>query len=226
MYRKTSILTLVVGICCIVNPTTGQQPNTANPSQSAVPQSNRIEKKHLSLSFDRPATKDGCDKHSIVKTNDTGFSPLVVYDEVMNLVKMSSKILEQLSFRLPRTVIPKRYDLLMHPDLKRKTFNGTVKISVDVLEPVEFIAMHSKYLNITKVLLQNNKDQEVSLKATSDYEKYELFVLETCNTIDKGQYSISLEFGGSLDNRIVGFYGSVYEDEVRNMSRLWSPKQN
>ena len=46
-------------------------------------------------------------------------------------------------YRLPRTVVPSRYDLRLEPDLAAATFAGRVEIAVDVHEPVEEIVLNA-----------------------------------------------------------------------------------
>ena len=39
-------------------------------------------------------------------------------------------------YRLPRTAVPSRYDLHLRPDLPSSSFTGSVRIVVDVVEPI------------------------------------------------------------------------------------------
>ena len=41
-------------------------------------------------------------------------------------------------------VTPSKYDLLLKPDLKRFTFDGEVKIHVDISEATKFVDLHAK----------------------------------------------------------------------------------
>ena len=49
-------------------------------------------------------------------------------------------------YRLPRTVVPSRYDLRLEPDLAAATFAGRVEIAVTVQEPVEEIVLNAAEL--------------------------------------------------------------------------------
>lgn len=133
-----------------------------------------------------------------------------------------NKIVDSLTFRLPRAIKPSSYNLLLHPDLSAKTFNGNVVIDIQVSEQTPYVALHSKFLNITKVnLMKNlvNGAEGISVKNSFEYEKFEYFVIEPENALSAGNYTIDLDFTGSLDNKIVGFYGSSYFDKMRNKSR-------
>ena len=50
-------------------------------------------------------------------------------------------------YRLPRTVVPSRYDLRLEPDLAAATFAGRVEIAVTVREPVEEIVLNAAELH-------------------------------------------------------------------------------
>ncbi|GAB1864921.1 Aminopeptidase [Camponotus japonicus] len=118
------------------------------------------------------------------------------------------------SFRLPKEVKPIRYDLFLHPKLKQKTFSGKVTILIDVLDDRTTIALHQKGLKITTVELKTyglEKDYKIEISSISNPSKYEIFVISTETELKPGLYNLSLEFDGSLKNKIVGFYSSTYQ---------------
>ena len=53
-------------------------------------------------------------------------------------------------FQLPRSVVPRHYDILMRPDLGSFRFSGRVAVDVEVREPVDRITMHSLGLKINR----------------------------------------------------------------------------
>lgn len=140
----------------------------------------------------------------------------------MNLSKAASKLVENLTFRLPSAIRPTTYNLLLHPDLETKTFSGNVKIDFDVSESAPFVALHSKSLNVsTNKLIKNleNGAEGIPIKSSFEYGKFEYFIVEPESTLEAGNYTIDLSFSGSLDHKNVGFYGSSYLDKVKNQTR-------
>ncbi|XP_070159038.1 aminopeptidase A isoform X2 [Polyergus mexicanus] len=118
------------------------------------------------------------------------------------------------SFRLPKEVKPICYDLFLHPKLKENTFSGKITILIDVLDDRRTIALHQKGLNITSAKLITyglEEDYEIKISFISDPTKYEIFVISTENEFKSGLYNLSLDFDGSLGNKIVGFYSSKYQ---------------
>ena len=55
-------------------------------------------------------------------------------------------------YRLPRTVVPQRYDLRLDPDLAASTFTGEVTISVSVQESTQDIFLNAIELEISQAL--------------------------------------------------------------------------
>jgi len=120
------------------------------------------------------------------------------------------------SFRLPKEVIPVHYDLYLHPKLKEGTFSGKVTIFIDVQQDNNrrSIALHQKDLNIRSVKLITyglDEDYEINISSISKPTKYEIFIISTENEIKSGLYNLTLEFDGSLKDKIIGFYTSKYQ---------------
>ncbi|KOB64655.1 Uncharacterized protein OBRU01_23880, partial [Operophtera brumata] len=98
-------------------------------------------------------------------------------------------------YRLPKHVVPKNYKLKLWPDMSEKTFNGSVAIQIQLLEPTQTIQLHSNKL---------------STNTTSD--RRELLVVDLFEEVPKGTYEIHVSFGGKLDNEIVGLYSSSFKN--------------
>lgn len=140
-----------------------------------------------------------------------------------NKIVNMTKVLEQLTWRLPTEIRPTLYNLLLHPDLVTKTFSGQVSIYLEVLKPIPFIAVHSKKLSISETELIRNDSAgafEVSVPVINSFEypQHEYWITEFEKPLDVGEYIFKLAFNGSLTNRIVGFYQSSYRD-VNNETR-------
>lgn len=140
----------------------------------------------------------------------------------MTIGKMATKLVENLTFRLPAAIRPTYYSLLLNPNLETKTFSGNVKIDFNVSEPSQLVALHSKFLNVsTNKLIKNleNGAEGIPIKSAFEYEKFEYFIVEPEATLAVGNYTIDLNFNGRLDGKLVGFYGSSYFDTMTNKSK-------
>ncbi|KAG8375703.1 hypothetical protein BUALT_Bualt10G0128100 [Buddleja alternifolia] len=123
--------------------------------------------------------------------------------------------------RLPKVAIPKRYDLKLKPDLIACKFAGAVKISVDVVADTKFLVLNAAELSINPksvTFTSNNKVMEpVDLELC---EGDEIVVMEFKESLPIGVGLLSMEFEGTLNDRMKGFYRSSYEHngEKKNMA--------
>lgn len=81
-------------------------------------------------------------------------------------------------------VVPKDYDLLIHPDLtpgdENGGFKGNVVITLDIKEPTDTITLHSHELTIENVTFTSpDKDQSLVLVGKSVFSELQVIVLVT-----------------------------------------------
>ena len=55
---------------------------------------------------------------------------------------------DEARYRLPRSVLPRHYDLVLEPDLDAVTFTGSEAVTVEVAEPVDEIVLNSADLEV------------------------------------------------------------------------------
>ncbi len=138
------------------------------------------------------------------------------------------KVIEQLTFRLPRQIKPISYNLFLHPNLTSKSFTGNVQIQFNVTDTLPVIAVHSKKLNVTTNSLNRlltNGMEAIPIKRSFEYDPLEYWVVEPESSLNAGDYKLDLSFSGNLDKRIVGFYGSSYFDKIKNETRYFIGSQ-
>ncbi|XP_057851745.1 aminopeptidase M1 [Cryptomeria japonica] len=125
--------------------------------------------------------------------------------------------------RLPTTAVPRRYELELRPDLDACKFDGKLTITLDVVEETKYLVLNSADLVIkdksvwlrgkdtTKVLVPSN----VGLDAED-----EILVLEFEEALPRGKAILGIEFQGTLNDQMKGFYRSTYliNGEKRNMA--------
>ena len=117
--------------------------------------------------------------------------------------------------RLPRTVIPSRYELRLSPDLDHATFGGHVWIDVDVTEPVDSIVLNAAELTFREAALVNEDGIRITAEAKTD-EAAERATLTLAEQASPGAWRLEILFDGVLNNDLRGFYRSVYTDDGGN----------
>jgi puromycin-sensitive aminopeptidase len=115
--------------------------------------------------------------------------------------------------RLPRNVRPRRYDLVLEPDLDAFTFAGSVTIEVEVIVPTDTIELNAIELGLRRAVLIDDRRAE-PLGATIEGDvALERARLTFPEIIEPGVAVLEIEFTGILNDRLHGFYRSTYEDD-------------
>ncbi|KAK6162011.1 hypothetical protein DH2020_001852 [Rehmannia glutinosa] len=123
--------------------------------------------------------------------------------------------------RLPKFAIPKRYDLKLKPDLTACKFSGAVQISVDVISDTKFLVLNAAELSVTPKSVTFTSDNKVLESVEVElFEDDEILVLEFKENLPIGVGVLNIEFEGTLNDRMKGFYRSTYEHngEKKNMA--------
>jgi len=114
------------------------------------------------------------------------------------------------SYRLPKDVRPLSYDVYLKPEFQNFTFEGEVKIVVEVLNDTTEIILHTNKQTI-KLITVSGPDTEVNIiEPYIDYEKQFLIINSTSNFSAGTEYNISITFTAILSEDMSGFYRSSY----------------
>jgi puromycin-sensitive aminopeptidase len=112
--------------------------------------------------------------------------------------------------RLPREVIPRRYDLTLMPDLPAATFSGEVHIGVEVVEATSTVVLNAIDLEVDEAWVTREGqrcDATVTLDAAT-----ERATLTLTDDLPVGDAVVSLRFRGLLNDKLRGFYRSTFVD--------------
>lgn len=111
-------------------------------------------------------------------------------------------------YRLPRTVLPRRYSLELEPDLDDASFVGTVSIDVVATDSVESVTLNADELDIHEVTIGG---QSVPFHLEPATER-----LIIDSPLDEGNGTIDIRFTGTLNDKLRGWYRSTYKDDAGN----------
>jgi puromycin-sensitive aminopeptidase len=142
-------------------------------------------------------------------------------------------------YQLPKSVVPRHYDIQLRPDFALFRFSGHVAVDMEVREPVSRIMLHSLGLKITEAHVVDESglrfdslktqavvgfidpvsgvagEERFSSAAALD-EKAQTAVFSFKETLEKGNWKLLIEYEGSLvQPSLEGFYRSKWTDDEK-----------
>jgi tricorn protease interacting factor F2/3 len=105
-------------------------------------------------------------------------------------------------------VTPINYKLTFEPDLKKFIFHGLESISINCKKTTNIITMHCAELKIKSCTVKSG--QKIIPSSVKTNEKKEELQIKLSKKL-RGLCTVDLEFEGILNDRLLGFYRSKYE---------------
>lgn len=114
-------------------------------------------------------------------------------------------------YRLPRHVLPRRYDLRLEPDLATAIFTGRETVTVEVTQLTRTILLNAVDLTIASAVIEDTAGSryEAAIKLDDELQRCELAF---SRSITPGEWRLHLMFQGQLNDHLRGFYRSTYKD--------------
>ncbi|MBA3363753.1 MAG: DUF2808 domain-containing protein, partial [Actinobacteria bacterium] len=116
-------------------------------------------------------------------------------------------------YRLPRTVVPSRYDLTLEPNLDTGGFQGSIEVAIEIVEPVTEIVLNSNELRLDDATLTAADGRTVEVSKILTDDDAERATVDLTETATPGEWTLRIGFQGQLNPRLTGFYRSTYTDE-------------
>jgi len=113
-------------------------------------------------------------------------------------------------YRLPDGIRPKRYAVRLRPSLDEATFAGSVVIELDVLRPATVIVLNAADLEIATCAVDGGAATWQLDPAT------ERLTVTPAAPVGVGGATLTIEFAGTLNDKLRGFYRSTYIDSDGN----------
>ena len=114
-------------------------------------------------------------------------------------------------YRLPRTAVPSRYDIRLEPDLTTLVVRGQQTVALEVTESISELVLNAIELAIDSASLENDRGETIRATATIE-EAAERCRLALASPAARGRWRLRLAFRGTLNDKLRGFYRSVYKD--------------
>jgi puromycin-sensitive aminopeptidase len=134
----------------------------------------------------------------------------------MNLEEMPSS---SDPYRLPRHVIPTRYDLRLEPDLVAAAFTGQVTMTITVKQTTRTILVNAVDLVIQSATGEGQQGRTLTASVELDPQAQRA-KLTFGEPIQPGEWRLHLSFHGKLNDQLRGFYRSTYKDASGTVQTL------
>ena len=142
-------------------------------------------------------------------------------------------------YQLPRSVVPRHYDILVKPDFGSFRFRGRISVAVEVRQPVDRVVMHSLGLKITAAYAVDKSGmrleaatapgalsffdpatgeavEEKFTAAAAVDEEAQTAAFSFPRALEKGDWQLVADYEGSLvQPSLEGFYRSKWTDEKK-----------
>jgi puromycin-sensitive aminopeptidase len=116
-------------------------------------------------------------------------------------------------YRLPRHILPHRYDLRLEPDLDQATFAGRETVILTITQTTGFIVLNAVDLAISSAILEGPSltRQNATIELHDSTQRCQLTFSQP---IAPGEWKLHLTFQGKLNDQLRGFYLSTYKDHA------------
>ncbi len=116
-------------------------------------------------------------------------------------------------YRLPVSAVPRRYELELAPDLGAARFDGTVTVTVDVLEPVRALTLNAAELTIDEARLQTPDGRSLDARVAYDEAEQQVTLSFAEEVAAATGCRLDIRYRGILNDQLHGFYRSTFRGE-------------
>jgi Peptidase M1 N-terminal domain len=117
-------------------------------------------------------------------------------------------------YRLPRSTRPTNYDLWLKVDVDRAEFSGSVKITIEVIEQTDTVALNVRDVNVDyrNVSLMDGENVVYKPSSVNNDINREILSLKFDHRLKVNNvYVLSVQFDGAIRNDTKGLYKTSYQ---------------
>jgi aminopeptidase N len=114
--------------------------------------------------------------------------------------------------QLPRTAIPHHYAITVTPHADKLTFDGSVAIDVDVLQPTNSLTVNAADLSISKATVSANGAAPLAATVTTDADAQTATVTFP-RQLTPGAYRLAIDYSGKINTQANGLFALDYTNK-------------
>ncbi len=127
--------------------------------------------------------------------------------------------------QLPRDVRPTNYDVEIVPHAEKLTFDGKVRIDLDVLKPTRSITLNAVDMAFSRVRLGRAQGQDLVPKVAMDAAaQTATFTFD--RALAPGRYLLSIDYSGKIGTQANGLFALDYPTTSGNKRALYTQFEN
>jgi aminopeptidase N len=112
-------------------------------------------------------------------------------------------------YRLPTTVVPEHYAIVLTPDLEKFVFSGAETVRVKVQESTNVLILNANELELLEATVTGADGK--TLQGSTELDKEHEFARITfAQQLGVGTWALDIKFTGELNDKLNGFYRSHY----------------
>ncbi|WJI14333.1 M1 family metallopeptidase [Pseudoxanthomonas winnipegensis] len=131
----------------------------------------------------------------------------------------------QVTTQLPRTARPSHYAVQITPYADKMTFDGKVRIDVQVLEPTQTLVLQAANLAFGTSTLSAGKGKPLTAKVSTDADAQTAsFAFD--KTLAPGKYVLSIDYSGVINTQANGLFALDYATADGQKRALYTQFEN
>lgn len=117
---------------------------------------------------------------------------------------------EAVTSQLPRTAVPRHYDVALTPDAAAASFAGKVTITLDVVQATSTITLNAADLTFRQAAITPAKGAALAATTSIDREA-QTATFTFPRTLAPGRYKLALDYTGIIGTQAVGLFSLDYD---------------
>jgi aminopeptidase N len=127
--------------------------------------------------------------------------------------------------QLPRTAVPRHYEVALTPDAQAGTFAGKVMITLDVVQGTRTIMLNAADLAFTHAAITQGGGAALAATTSVD-DAAQTATFTFARTLAPGRYQLALDYTGVIGTQAAGLFSLDYQTKEGKQRALYTQFEN